>query len=522
VAGFLDVLLRGLSLCGQAAAIGGVLFAVIVLRPTGGGQPTVAGSVQSVLRLIALGGAVAIAAQILALITQLGALADDGGWPVSAAISTAFFQTSLVKMLVCAAIALVAAVARRRGHQPSWGALSALAGLLTLAVAGTSHAAARLEHRDTLLVLDALHQFAAAVWIGGLLQLVALAARDRRREPWPAATLQRFSAMALGAVALLIASGMGMSLYYIDGLNGLLGTGYGLMVLTKATALAGLCALGAMNFFTVRSLATAPGSRLLRLRRFVEVELGLGLTVLFAAASLTSLPPAVDLVADRATLGEVATRFTPRWPRLSSPPIEMLPVGDRETPRTDADRAWSEYNHHIAGLFVLAMGLLALAHRFGTGWARHWPLLFLGMAAFLLVRNDPGAWPLGPEGFWESMRHPEVLQHRLFVLLVVAFGVFEWMVRMGRLHSPRYALIFPVLCVVGGGLLLTHSHAALNLKAEYLIEVTHAPLGLLALAAGWGRWLELRLPTGEDSVPGRVWAVAMAAIGALLLLYRES
>ena len=108
------------------------------------------------------------------------------------------------------------------------------------------------------------------------------------------------------------------------------------------------------------------------------------------------------------------------------------------------------------------------------------------------------------------------------MLLVVAFGVFEWMVRAGRLRSPRCALVFPILCVVGGGLLLTHSHASLNLKAEYLIEVTHAPLGVLALTIGWARWLELRLPSAEDRVPGGLWATGLTMIGLLLLLYRES
>src|SRR5207247_329413 len=83
--------------------------------------------------------------------------------------------------------------------------------------------------------------------------------------------------------------------------------------------------------------------------------------------------------------------------------IEELPVDDPTAPRTDADRAWSEYNHHINGLFVLLMGVLAVLHATGrAGWARHWPLVFLGMAAFMLVRNDPGAWPIGPQGFWAS------------------------------------------------------------------------------------------------------------------------
>ena len=279
---------------------------------------------------------------------------------------------------------------------------------------------------------------------------------------------------------------------------------------------------GALNFFVVRRLARG-GAAPLRLRRFVEVELGLGLTVLGVAASLTSLPPTIDVVADRATFAEVGRQFTPRWPTLRSPQLSELPVEDRNAPRTDADRAWSEYNHHWSGLFVLSMGLLALLHQSGRApWARHWPLIFLGLAVFLFFRSDPGSWPIGPYGFWESMRFPEVLQHRIFLLLVVVFGIFEWRVRTGRLAAPGYALVFPLLCALGGGLLLTHSHASLNLKSEFLIEVTHAPLGIFGVVVGWGRWLELRLTPGADRLPARLWALALTAVGLLLLAYRES
>jgi putative copper resistance protein D len=303
----------------------------------------------------------------------------------------------------------------------------------------------------------------------------------------------------------------------------MVGTAYGLMVMTKAAMLGLLLIFGALNFFVVRRLPPDTARAPLRLRRYIEVEFGLGLTVLFAAASLTSLPPAIDVVADRATPSEVLTRFIPRVPRLSSPPLEALPVDDKDAPRTDADREWSEFNHHISGIFVLVMGLLGLLQASGRArWARHWPLVFLGLAAFMMVRDDPGAWPLGPQGFWDGMREPSVLQHRTFVLLVVVFGLFEWMVRSGRLRAPRAALLFPLLCAVGGGLLLTHSHASLNLKTEFLTEVTHAPLGVLGVLVGWGRWLELRLVPPEDRLPGRLSACAMAVIGVLLLLYRES
>jgi copper resistance protein D len=169
------------------------------------------------------------------------------------------------------------------------------------------------------------------------------------------------------------------------------------------------------------------------------------------------------------------------------------------------------------------MGVLSLLQASGRiRWARHWPLVFLGLAACMMVRNDPGAWPMGPQGFWAGMGDATVVQHRVFVLLVVVFGLFEWRVRSGRLRAPRAALLFPLLCAVGGGLLLTHSHASLNLKTEFLTEVTHAPMGVLGVVVGWGRWLELRLPAPQGRLPGRLAAGAMTVIGVLLLLYRES
>jgi putative copper resistance protein D len=263
-----------------------------------------------------------------------------------------------------------------------------------------------------------------------------------------------------------------------------------------------------------------------RLARLVEVELGLAVTVIFAAASLTSLPPATDVRADRAAVAEVAVRFTPQPPRLTSPPVaELLRVADplmlEQGQRKPIERAWSEYNHHWAGLFVATMGVLAGLERLGVRRARHWPLVFLGLALFLFIRNDPRAWPLGPAGFWESFALPDVLQHRAFVLLVVAFGVFEWMVRTGRLPSRPWGYVFPLVCAVGGGLLLTHSHAMFNLKEEFLTEVTHAPLGILGAFAGWARWLEMRLPAAGKA-SAWCWIGCLTAVGALLLIYRES
>jgi putative copper resistance protein D len=61
-----------------------------------------------------------------------------------------------------------------------------------------------------------------------------------------------------------------------------------------------------------------------------------------------------------------------------------------------------------------------------------------------------------------------------------------------------------------------------DLKAEFLTEITHAPLGVLGLMAGWARWLELRLPPPDDATPGRLWAWAFSLVGVFLIFYRES
>ncbi|MGH7335744.1 MAG: copper resistance D family protein [Candidatus Rokuibacteriota bacterium] len=520
--GFLDVLLRGLILGGQAVALGGVAFALVVLVPAMRVRPDLGPLRERTFLLIALGAAAIALAQGLALIVQLTALAGEGAWPITDVSETVYFRVGIGRIVM--SVGVVAGVFLRRlepGRTVWTVAIVACALALAVLSAGTSHAAARVEGRFGLYVLDVLHQVAASVWIGGLLHLL-MTAFWRRSPTWPRLLLPRFSALALTAVGVLVVSGAALTFTYVDGVAAMTGTAYGMMVVTKIVLLGGLLILGALNFFEVRRLNGPDHVLAARLRRFVEVEFGVGVVVLLVAASLTSIPPAVDVVADRATLGEVVQVFTPKLPRLVSPAHGELPVDDRNAPRTDADRAWSEYNHHTAGFFVLTMGVLAIVSRTPWGaWARHWPLIFLGLAAFLIVRNDPGAWPLGPQGFWEGMTYPDVVQHRIAVCLVVAFALFEWAVRTGRLRSPRAALVFPLLCVAGGTLLLTHSHSSLNLKAEYLVEITHTPLGVLALFVGWARWLELRLESPENRLPGRLWPVAFTMVGVLLILYRE-
>jgi copper resistance protein D len=153
--------------------------------------------------------------------------------------------------------------------------------------------------------------------------------------------------------------------------------------------------------------------------------------------------------------------------------------------------------------------------------ARHWPLLFLTLAAFLFLFAEPTVWPLGPESFWTTLIAPGVLQHRLATVLVVALAFSEWRVRVGGLAMTRWRFAFPLLCAAGGALLLTHSHSVFATRSEFLIEVSHAVLGLLALFVGVGRWLELRLPAPSNRAAGLLSAVCLIGVGLVLLFYRE-
>lgn len=471
-------------------------------------------------RLVAAGAFTVALAQLLSLLLTAGSLDLPRDSLLPRLAVTQYFQATVVRVLAAVVLGAVALGAQGAPRPGRWSVL-ALGGIAALVVstAWTSHGVARLGDRSVLLAVSAVHQLAASIWVGGLVHLLVALGHPRISPATATLIGHRFSTLALLSVGALVAGGAGLSSVYVDGARGLIGTTYGLMVLTKVVLLGGLLALGSLSLLAARRGRDEASPS--RLRRLVEVELGVGVTVLFAAASLASLPPAVDVVADRATPTEVLARFTPQWPSFTSPPIEAVPI-DREAARTDADRAWSEYTHHVSGFFVLVASGLSLATLAGVRVARHWPLLFLGLAGFMLYSSDPEAWPVGPQSFWAGMGDVEVSQHRVFVLIVVVLGLVEWRVRAGRLRAPWVARIFPLLCAVGAGLLLVHGHPGQNAKAEFLLEVTHAPLGVLGLVVGWGRWLEIRLAPPASRLPGWLAASAMAAIGVLLLLYRES
>ena len=542
--GYLSIILHGLTILAQSMALGGVLFLALLARPLAG-QLGIVGPLllRDTVRIVLWSALGLIVCEGSMIALQVAVLVGTIDLPVTNALGAEFAIAGMIKM-GCAAV-LIVALWGRGGRAPT--ALLLAACLIELAAATlTTHAAARLEDRGPLLLVEGLHQLGAAIWVGGLPCFIAALARVHDGAAWRAVG-QRFSRMSMVGVACILLSGGVMSVLYIGSLQGFYGTAYGVMVGAKIAMFLMLLGLGAGNYLLVERLRTDPTIKVTRLKRFAEVELGIGFSLFFAAASLTSVPPAIDLSQDRVTWQEIVERNTPHWPRMVSPDHDALALPalqaelDRQAAREEAppaaafvpgsaalpphnaaDTAWSEYNHHWSGLFVLAIGLVALLNQAGARWAKHWPLLFLGLATFLFLRSDPEVWPLGEEGFFSSLRDVEVLQHRVFVILIVVFALFEWRVRAGNWKNSRAALVFPLMTALGGALLLTHSHALSNVKDQMLIELTHTPLALLGIVAGWSRWLELRLDPPANRVAGWVWPVCFVLIGALLILYREA
>src|SRR5262249_15005343 len=230
-------------------------------------------------------------------------LIDTSGLRLNEVAGAVFFVASCTTMACGVAMA---AISLTKKH--TWSAIP-IAVLILLASVATSHAWSRMEDRGSIAAMTLLHQGAAGVWIGSLPFLLVALSKLKNDEA-AGEMVRRFSRMAMVSVGILFAAGVGISLSYIDSPNALYGTSYGAMVLSKVFLFFVLLALGALNKRIVDSTRTHDFQNLPRLRRFAEVEVGIGFTVILAAASLTPQPPATDLPRDRLSMSEIVDRFS--------------------------------------------------------------------------------------------------------------------------------------------------------------------------------------------------------------------
>src|SRR5262249_45530189 len=115
--------------------------------------------------------------------------------------ATLHFAASIARIVVALALAGATLWLRRAIRMPGrWLAGPALGVLLAASGAWLTHAAGRLEGGAWLMAMTALHQVAACLWVGGLIELVSCW-RLARQHPtidsvWPE-LVGRFSKLAV-------------------------------------------------------------------------------------------------------------------------------------------------------------------------------------------------------------------------------------------------------------------------------------------------------------------------------------
>ena len=155
------------------------------------------------------------------------------------------------------------------------------------------------------------------------------------------------------------------------------------------------------------------------------------------------------------------------WEYLTA---QNLPTGtagqnnQATTTNVDPNKEPSELNHHIAGYALIGVGLLVIAS-LSSAKLRilqfTWPVLFILNGLFLAAWSDSEIWPRGNLSWrWLFQHDLEARQHKVFALILIALGIVEYLRASGRLGRFWRTAAFPMIALVGAGLLLFHSHGA--------------------------------------------------------------
>jgi len=219
--GFLSVVLCGASLAFQSLTVGGVIFLLLVLRGSGRDFEDTKDSCLGWIRRFALALS---AMQTSHLVANAFILMQSAEMGLSDIIAANFVLAGALGLGACFAIVALSSAGRAGSHR---GFLLPAAAIMASSVL-TSHAMARLEHRLPLVFVTALHQLAAAAWLGGL-PFLLMAIRLASSPDFVRQLSARFSRLALMSVAIVASAGLILSFSYVGSLSAVYGTSYGAM-----------------------------------------------------------------------------------------------------------------------------------------------------------------------------------------------------------------------------------------------------------------------------------------------------
>jgi copper transport protein len=244
----------------------------------------------ALLRTLTVAGA--LAGAVGAFVTLVAVLAHSVGRGLIDAVSlvTDVAPDSRTGQLALVRIALALAAAAAAAVAPLWRRSP----LPALALAAGSRVATSLAghawtapDRGIAVTADLAHLGAVAVWVGGVVALLAVLPLETRDGRVRLAT--RFSGLALAAAVVVAVSGTVSGWQQVRTLDGLTSTTYGRLLLAKVAGFVVLVVVGWVN----RSrLVPLVGRTVAPLQRSLRVETLVAAVVLAVTAALIHQPPA--------------------------------------------------------------------------------------------------------------------------------------------------------------------------------------------------------------------------------------
>jgi copper transport protein len=227
---------------------------------------------------------------------SLGVITDGSAW-------RAVFDTTLGLAWVIRAVAIAATAAillpTRSRSRSTWWQLILIIGLVVVGTAsayGGHGATGRWHYLGVFLTM--LHVSSMAVWLGGLAMLVISFSEAQRSG------VERFSSIALLAVASVVVTGTIQGFRQIGSFDGLTSTSYGKLLIWKLIAVAAVLGVAAVaraathGRWTLTTTtapasvgAAAAGFDRARLRRAVTIESVLAVVVIVVTSLLMAANP---------------------------------------------------------------------------------------------------------------------------------------------------------------------------------------------------------------------------------------
>lgn len=309
------VLTRWLTFFGAAVIAGGFAIGWFAL---GADESTVARRRR--MTMIALGAVVALIATAIEPVLQT--------WRPEPGVTATGFADSLHALpnaWWCRPVAAFAAIlisawawrqiTKEQQLSPITVGLGVIAGLgILLGLSLTSHAAGRADWRSIALTSNVLHQWAAALWVGGLVTLAVW--WPNRPEDSSTAVVRRFSRLALGLALVGIVTGVVNAGFVLPRLRSLWTSTYGDILIVKVAIVVPVLALATFHRASLRRISGVVGGLRPAVRQTIRIETALVVLVVLGGSVLALLAPPSVRVAE----ANRATRVDLRQPILADTP----------------------------------------------------------------------------------------------------------------------------------------------------------------------------------------------------------